>query len=359
MEAHMSLGQKKNSRDFIFTGNAKEWFGIWIVNLLLSIVTIGIYSAWAKVRRKKYFYGNTFVGERNFDYHATGGQILKGRLIIIAAIAVFQIILTVLPVVGLILLLGLILLYPWLITRAMVFNARVSSFSNVRFDFAGTYGRAALVYLLYPILCTLTLYTTFPILTRTGKRFIIDNHRLGTAEFKMDAPLGAFYKAAGLALLWVITVTAVAWFTIGTIVMTLPWEAVMNLENKLKPIISIVLTSFAVFFIGFIPAEFIYQALTRNVIYNSTTLSGGHALRSNVSATQLFWIALSNMVVVILTLGLMLPWAQVRVARYLSDHTGVELGSSLDDFIGTEQEKATVLGDAYSDIEGIDVGLSI
>ena len=92
----MSLEQKHNSRDFIFKGNAKEWFGIWIVNLLLSIVTLGIYSAWAKVRTKKYFYGNTFVDGRNFDYHATGGQILKGRLIIIAAIIVFQIILTIL-----------------------------------------------------------------------------------------------------------------------------------------------------------------------------------------------------------------------------------------------------------------------
>ncbi|MFQ3349109.1 MAG: uncharacterized membrane protein YjgN (DUF898 family), partial [Paracoccaceae bacterium] len=30
MESHMSLEQKNNSRDFIFKGNAKEWFGIWI-----------------------------------------------------------------------------------------------------------------------------------------------------------------------------------------------------------------------------------------------------------------------------------------------------------------------------------------
>lgn len=346
----------ENSLDFQFKGNAKEWFGIWIVNLLLSIVTIGIYSAWAKVRSKKYFYGNTFVGGRNFDYHATGGQILKGRLIVIAAIVVFQIILTILPVVGLILSLGLILLFPWLITRAMVFNARVSSFSYVRFDFVGTYGRATLVYLLYPILCTLTLFTTLPILDRTTTRFTIDNHRLGTSEFKMDAPLSAFYKAAGLALLWVAAVGVAASLTIGSAMFLTP-ENLMALGDDPTAVMSIMMTFYAVFFIGFIPAGFIYQALTRNVIYNSTTLSGGHTLRSNVNATNLFWIALSNLVVVVLTLGLMLPWAQVRVARYLSDHTGVELGCSLDEFIGTEQEKATALGDAYSDIEGIELGL--
>ncbi len=67
------------TRDFEFHGNAREWFGIWIVNLLLSIVTLGIYSAWAKVRARKYFYQNTYVADRNFDYHATGLQILIGR----------------------------------------------------------------------------------------------------------------------------------------------------------------------------------------------------------------------------------------------------------------------------------------
>ncbi|MDR1854861.1 MAG: DUF898 domain-containing protein, partial [Azoarcus sp.] len=37
-----------------FTGSGGEYFRIWIVNLLLSILTLGIYSAWAKVRREQY-----------------------------------------------------------------------------------------------------------------------------------------------------------------------------------------------------------------------------------------------------------------------------------------------------------------
>ncbi len=32
---------------FRFTGNGGEYFRIWIVNLMLTIVTLGIYSAWA------------------------------------------------------------------------------------------------------------------------------------------------------------------------------------------------------------------------------------------------------------------------------------------------------------------------
>ena len=42
-----------------FTGTAKEYFGIALVNLILSIVTLGIYSVWAKVRRETYFKNNT------------------------------------------------------------------------------------------------------------------------------------------------------------------------------------------------------------------------------------------------------------------------------------------------------------
>ena len=104
----MSEALPEGSKPFQFTGTANEWFGIWIVNLMLSIVTIGVYSAWAKVRTKKYFYNHTFAEGRNFDYHATGGQIFKGRLIVIGALIVYQIIAVAVPPLGLLLTLSLI-----------------------------------------------------------------------------------------------------------------------------------------------------------------------------------------------------------------------------------------------------------
>ena len=42
-----------------FRGDPKEYFRIWIVNLALTILTLGIYSAWAKVRKQRYFYLST------------------------------------------------------------------------------------------------------------------------------------------------------------------------------------------------------------------------------------------------------------------------------------------------------------
>ncbi len=66
---------------FEFRGNSAEYFRIWVVNLALSLLTLGIFSAWAKVRRERYFYGNTWVAGAPFEYLASPINVLKGRLI--------------------------------------------------------------------------------------------------------------------------------------------------------------------------------------------------------------------------------------------------------------------------------------
>ena len=76
---------------FEFTGNAVEFFKIWIVNICLTIVTLGIYSAWAKVRTNKYFYGNTVLAGSSFEYLANPITILKGRLIAFALFVVYSV----------------------------------------------------------------------------------------------------------------------------------------------------------------------------------------------------------------------------------------------------------------------------
>lgn len=348
----------EGAKPFEFRGTASEWFGVWIVNLGLTFVTIGIYSAWAKVRTKKYFSNNTYVEGRNFDYHATGGQILKGRLIVVAAFVVFQLLAVAVPVVGIILALGLLVAYPWLIVRAMQFNARMTSFSNVRFGFTGSVKQAFLVYLVYPIGVLLTLYTTFPIWDRAMKRFSTDNAQLGQAKFSFAAGLGAFYTALGIAIGWVIGVMVVGGILFG-INITSFIAAMENAETDPLGSLGIIGAVYFLFFVAFLPAAFIYRALVRNEIYNTTTLEGGHRFVSNVTAPQLLWLAISNMVVVVCTLFLLLPWAQVRMAKYLAAHTGLIPAGSLDQFVDDQQGTTSAIGDAYTDLEGIDVGLPV
>jgi len=343
---------------FSFTGNAKEWFGIWIVNLLLSIVTLGIYSAWAKVRREKYFKNNTYVSNRNFDYHATGKQILIGRLIVVGAYILFNILLIASPIIGLIVLAVLICFMPWLIVRSMMFNARMTSFSNVRFNFVGTAGRAFLVLFIYPIVTILTLYTTAPFASRALQKFCINNHRLGTAEFHFDSGIGPFYKAFLAAIAWVIIAGGLAVVVTDFSIIEFSY-AMENIENDPTAAVSIIGLFYLLIFVALLPAVIIYYVMIRNTIYNIATLDGTHKFNSTVSVGKMLWLTASNFVVVIGTLGLMLPWAQVRIVKYLAANTDLIPGDSLDNFIGTQQSETSALGDAFTDIESIDVGLPL
>lgn len=343
--------------DFEFHGSAREYFGIWVVNLLLSIVTLGIYSAWAKVRTKKYFFQNTYVAGRSFDYHATGKQILIGRLIVVAGIIAYTVLATI-PLLNLLMILGLLVLIPYLLVRSLRFNARMSSWSNVRFVFHGTTGTAAMNYFLYPILAAMTFYTTWPFVTRVIQRFHVNGHTFGKTPMYFDSPVGPFYKAMLAALAWAFVVAITLLFFSANVDALRSFSSIANDPGNAADLINILLI-YALLLLMLIPATIIYHAMVRNVVYNYTVLGENHRFYSDVSALRMLWISVSNLVVVALTLGLMLPWAHVRRVRYLANHTTFIPGGPLDEFIDDVTANVSAIGDAYGDIEGFDIGLAV
>src|SRR6185436_19796655 len=112
---------------FGFTGRAPDYFRIWIVNLLLTLVTLGLWSPWAKVRKRRYLYGHTWLGDANFEYHADPVAILRGRLIAAGAAFLYWVINTLLPEAAPWLLALLLCGAPWIIARSLTFNASRSS----------------------------------------------------------------------------------------------------------------------------------------------------------------------------------------------------------------------------------------
>lgn len=70
-------------------GEVYDLFGIHIVNMLLTIVTIGIYRFWAKTRIRRYLWSQTsFLGDR-FEYTGTGKELLLGFAIVMAFLVIF------------------------------------------------------------------------------------------------------------------------------------------------------------------------------------------------------------------------------------------------------------------------------
>src|SRR5687767_7359068 len=72
-----------------FLGEGGALFAIQIVNLLLMIVTLGLYYPWAKAKTLRYIYGATEFEGSTLQFHGTGAEMFKGfikAILIIAAI---------------------------------------------------------------------------------------------------------------------------------------------------------------------------------------------------------------------------------------------------------------------------------
>lgn len=359
MDNRVSAGSAANAFERArFTGTASEYFGIWIVNVLLTIVTLGIYSAWAKVRRNRYFYGNTVLLGRSFEYHATGKQIFIGRLIVLAFFIVVNILSAIHPLFSLVTTILVLIALPWLIMRGIRFNARVTSYRNVRFDFKGTAGGAFVSVILGSLVAVLSLGLLAPLASRWLNRYIFNNLRYGNRPFHTNPRVGALYGALVVPALMVV-VGAILVFTLGSTI--IGWLQAYN-SGAVRSDLGDVLTAFGLYaiflsvFIVYGLAGLIYRADVHNMVWSSTWIDDRHRLRSDLSPVRFAWIVVSNVVVTLLTLGLMRPWAAVREAAYIAEHTAIRIEGEIGEVFTDFQATGAAVASEYMSMEGFDFG---
>jgi uncharacterized membrane protein YjgN (DUF898 family) len=131
-----STGESDVFYPFEFKGTVSGFFRIWITNTALTLVTLGIYSAWAKVRTRRYIFGNTQLDGMKFDYHGDARQILKGRILLVSILAAYFLGPYIYPLLSTITSGLALLLTPWIIVRAQVFNRGNTSYRGIRFKLA-------------------------------------------------------------------------------------------------------------------------------------------------------------------------------------------------------------------------------
>ena len=71
---------------FRFTGNWREFAPIAFTNLVLTIVTLGIYRFWARARERRYLWSRTEFIDDTLEWTGTGGEMFKGFLIVMIAL---------------------------------------------------------------------------------------------------------------------------------------------------------------------------------------------------------------------------------------------------------------------------------
>lgn len=334
---------------FRFTGTGSEYFRIWIVNLVLSILTLGIYSAWAKVRRMQYFYRNTLLNESNFDYHGSPLAILKGRLIAITLFAAYSITFRFNPLLGLSIGLFISVIMPYLLVISFRFRLYNSSYRGLRFGFSGSVKAAYFTFLALPIFTVLTLYLLAPFTHQRIKAYQHNNSQFGQSRFSFNAGAGSFYKIYFFTLLQFILLVGLFVFGVYSVLKDIAQG--MSKEEMVG--------FFVVAYLLLILASLLivpyFVSRIQNLVWNHTAL-GQHRFSSTLSLPGLAWIMFSNFVFVVVTLGLFKPFADIRLARYRIDNMALLPAGNLDEFIASEQQQTSAAGVETAEIFDIDIG---
>ncbi|KHS69935.1 membrane protein [Pectobacterium brasiliense] len=359
----MTINTSENSAQHRvqFHGKAGEYFAIWLVNGLLTIITLGIYSAWATVRRRRYFYGNTEINGDRFDYHAQPIQILKGRLLVIAGIVLFYIVLAMSPTLGTILALAFAALIPIIVIRNWRYDAIMSSYRGIRFNYHCQTGRAYWVLLLCPILLLLAFYAVLAVAMFIGMRsdspiiitlivlalvvpgfaavngimkmmqldFYVNNLFFGKTAFKAELTKAAFIKFALISLLIFIPFLIAALSFMGSFIFTLYQIIMMGADSDtiammlLSNVFNMVMM-FVVALLGVLVSSSYLVVAQRNYLFNQTSLNGGVKLHSSMQTMSYMGLLITNSLITIFSLGWAAPVAEIRHARYIANATAVE-----------------------------------
>ena len=336
---------------FDFIGRTGEYFRIWVVSLFLSVVTLGIYSAWGKVRKKRYLYAHTELDGTGFEFRATPLAILRGRVIALVLLGGFALSGHVLPIMQLVFIIILLALTPWIVVAASRFNARNSAWRNITFSFNGGFWEAARVFLALGLLSVVTLGLMYPYARMRRARFIIEHHRFGDTQIRVDLMTGGFILAyllaalmlIGIMVLFVAAMIAVVFFAAGA-------------ASRQQPSGMAALAPVAVLYAAYIAVYAFLRAQIGNLTLNGVVV-GPLRCRSTLRARDLVWLYLSNIVAILATLGLATAWVTIRMARYRARNLYLIGKATPEAFMGTATSAGNATGSEVSDLFDVDVSL--
>ncbi|EIO4106663.1 DUF898 domain-containing protein [Vibrio vulnificus] len=378
-----------------FKGQGGEFFGIWIVNILLSVITLGIYSAWAKVRTKRYFYGNTFIAGDNFEYHAQPMQLLKGRLVALALVLIWVVANSFFPLASLVLFALFYVALPWLLWSNARFDSAMTSYRNVHFAFNGSLKEAymsilgrglasLLIIAIYIAIVVASANASAMVATLLGfgtlvlmfvlyawvvagiHQYFASGYQYGDWKFVAKIETGFFLKTYCKAML-IGFLTAVAFmivmgtFVLGSDIMNIFAGEVDLLEGKgdfayvvLTYLVTITMSLGITAYTTTRIRNYVFSRLTATAEAQSET---EFRFASTFGAWDYMSLIVTNFLLQVITLSLARPWVMVRTSRYVASHTGV-IGD-MDTLKATDQDSA--VKNAISDevAQAFDLGLSI
>ena len=329
-----------------FTGTAGEYFRIWIVNLALTILTLGIYSAWAKVRKRRYFYAHTRIAGESFEYRGRPFAILIGRLLALALLVIVVAVGNLVPELSLesfsgkaLFFSAAVLIGPWLLVRSSKFNAANSVYRNIRLSFLGTYGSCLNVVIRYVWLVFFGIL--YPYFKHRLVRYSAENHAFGDSSFRVADFRKPFIRAYVLA------------FGMGLLgaAILLALFAVTAADGEGTP----ELLPIAIYG-GFLALYAFVRARTTNAVWNAIRV-GPLRFECTLRARDYVWIYLTNVAAILLSLGFATPWAVIRTLRYKAGKFAAVASEPIDTITQAESVQVGAAGQEIAELFDFDIAL--
>lgn len=301
-----------------FHGRGSELMGISIVNTVLTIFTLGIYSFWAKIRTARFYYDNTTYLGHPFEFLATGNEKASG---FIKAILLFVVLVAVINLTrpGLVSILGedltdlvltvlTIIIFVGLSPIIAVGKRRYllarSCWRNIRFRFTGGIWELSKINMIGVLLSILTLGLYYPFYAVQRKRYYINNSYFGSEPFR--------YTGEGSELLTI------------------------SLKGLFLSIITL----------GIYGSW--WSAAVFNYHWSHTTFQD-KPIAASLSGKELLIVRILSVLLIVCTLGIGIPFAMVMYKRLTLESLGYEGEPDLENIQGTMDGKASALADGVSD----------
>ena len=352
-----------------YDGRAGKIFGLMLVNFLLTIVTLGIYSFWGKTRLRRYLLGSVSInnGER-LKYTGTAMELLVGWLK--AVVCIFPIALVlgwagetghyIVYFVFLTALYALVYLGTYLALRYRLSRA---TWRNIRFGLQGkgmVYMKLSIVRLAMNV-CTLGYL--IPASDIKKWEYMGGNMNFGKRMFSYKGDSSKLI-VTNLITLWVpllplLLVAASSW---GDLAAFYEYSKAVKVNPNVQPnpeimdgFIATLLTFYGVLFVGFLMRLW-YRAALRAERLRGLKL--GHLrFRSTATGMGYFKLKLMNVIIMVFTLGL--GFAIVKNRNMKFESTTIIVGGDLEQMIADQANPNTKsdVGDALA--PDMDMGAAV